>query len=129
MKRRISQGQAIRSIFGLSLVTHTLGPAATSTPGADDFDEHAAGLFVGVQPTFENGCVGSRGGQPGDRQLADIVTVGAVDDDLPASGHFRQPFGGFQMIAPDGAGNAFFGVPENAFPAHVDDKQETARFR
>ena len=55
MKRRISQGQAMRSIFGRSRVTQTLGfGGETSTPGPSPRHQRAAGLVEGLDAAFEH---------------------------------------------------------------------------
>ena len=58
MKRRISHGQAMRSIFGRSRVTQTLGSAAeTSTPGPSRATSGAARLGKGLDAAFQHGDI------------------------------------------------------------------------
>ena len=48
MKRRISQGQAMRSIFGRARVTHTVRPCASR---GGSFDAGPAASFAAFQPS------------------------------------------------------------------------------
>ena len=85
MKRRISQGQAMRSIFGRSRVTQMLGFASqTSTPGSLDAPPDGRRPRRRLRCRRQACCRHALCRKQRRRELADIVAVSAIDDHRPA---------------------------------------------
>ncbi len=85
MKRRISQGQAMRSIFGRARVTQTVRPCVITVRHMIGAHQQAACLHPGFETPFE--AFGARAGvaQPGCDTLAEFLPALADDDDGLAS--------------------------------------------
>ena len=99
MKRRISQGQAMRSIFGRSRVTQRLGPALGSNHPVRRTIGSARG-DIGVHAAFQDAGLDALLPEQSGGQLADIVAVRAEDDRRGAC-IVARPFPRPQMVAPD----------------------------
>ena len=98
-KRRISHGQAMRSIFGRARVTQTVRPASSRGGIFSVFTSGAPCLAPGFKAAFER--LGARAlvAQPGGDALAELQALLADDDDALA-GEVGGPVRNGPEIAP-----------------------------
>jgi hypothetical protein len=80
MKRRMSQGQAMRSIFGRARVTHTVRPFSSREGKLVGADEHFSRLAPSLEAAFERLRLDALVAHPGGNALAQLQALLAHDD-------------------------------------------------
>ena len=91
-KRRISQGQAMRSIFGRDRVTQSVAPSASRGGMRSSGTSGSPAARQAAWPPSRISAPAPGAAQPGRDALAPGVTLGAEDDRRPA-GEGRRPVG------------------------------------
>ena len=81
MKRRISQGQAMRSTFGRARVTHTVRPFSSRGGSLSVRTSSSPAFFQASKPPSERLRVDALVAQPGGRAFAQLLAALANDDD------------------------------------------------
>jgi hypothetical protein len=101
MKRRINQGQAIRTIFGRARdPDRAAGCVALRQPVR--VQQRLAGFAPCLEPALERLGLDARLPEPGGGALADIAAVAAIDDHALAGKAVRPARDGLEFHSPCG---------------------------